>query len=203
MASPTAVCSEGLALTSTSNDRGKGHDGKWLRAAARQGCAMFEIREYLESDWRMIWPILQEVVRAGETYTFPPQSTEEEIRKAWVEVPAKTFVACDPQGKVLGTYFIKANQPGLGAHVCNCGYVVAPPAQGRGIAALMCEHSQAQALAMRFKAMQFNFVVSTNIRAIRLWERLGFSVVGRLPGAFNHQKVGYVDALVMFKQLVP
>jgi ribosomal protein S18 acetylase RimI-like enzyme len=151
----------------------------------------------------MIWPILQEIVRAGDTYTFSPRSTEEEIRKAWVEVPAKTFVACDPKGLILGSYFIKANQPGLGAHVCNCGYVVAPSAQGRGIASLMCEHSQAQARAMGFKAMQFNFVVSTNIRAIRLWERLGFSVAGRLPGAFNHRKLGYVDALVMFKRLAP
>ena len=162
---------------------------------------MFEIREYRESDWPMIWPILRETVRAGDTYTFSPQSTDDEIRKAWVEVAAKTYVACDSKGQVLGTYFIKANQPGLGAHVCNCGYVVAPMAQGRGVASLMCEHSQAQALAMGFKAMQFNFVVSTNVRAMRLWERLGFSVVGRLPGAFNHQKLGYVDALVMFKQL--
>jgi ribosomal protein S18 acetylase RimI-like enzyme len=164
---------------------------------------MFEIREYSESDWPMTWPILQEVVRAGDTYTFSPQSDEEDIRQVWVEAPAKTFVACDAQGLILGTYFIKANQPGLGAHVCNCGYVVAAAAQGRGIAALMCEHSQAQALAMGFKAMQFNFVVSTNVRAIALWERLGFAVVGRLPGAFNHQKFGYVDALVMFKQLAP
>jgi L-amino acid N-acyltransferase YncA len=162
---------------------------------------MFEIREYRESDWPMILPILRETVRAGDTYTFSPQSTDDEIRKAWIEVPAKTYVACDSEGLVLGTYFIKANQPGLGAHVCNCGYVVAPMAEGRGVASLMCEHSQAQALAMGFKAMQFNFVVSTNVRAIRLWERLGFSVVGRLPGAFNHQKLGYVDALVMFKQL--
>ena len=164
---------------------------------------MLEIREYRESDWPETWPILQEIVRAGDTYTFSPQSTEEEIRKAWVEAPAKTFIACDPEGRVLGTYFIKANQPGLGAHVCNCGYVVPPAVQGRGIASRMCEHSQAQALTMGFKAMQFNFVVSTNIRAIRLWERLGFSVVGRLPGAFNDQKLGYVDALVMFKQLAP
>jgi ribosomal protein S18 acetylase RimI-like enzyme len=164
---------------------------------------MFEIREYRESDWPKIWPILQETIRAGDAYTFLPQSTEKEIREAWVEVPAKTFVACDAEGRILGTYFIKANQPGLGAHVCNCGYVVAPTAQGRGIASLMCEHSQARALAMGFKAMQFNFVVATNTRAIRLWERLGFSVVGRLPGAFNHQRLGYVDALVMFKRLAP
>ena len=162
---------------------------------------MFEIREIRESDWPKIWPILQETIRAGDTYTFSPQSTETEIREAWVEVPAKTFVACDAEGRILGTYFIKANQPGLGAHVCNCGYVVAPTAQGRGIASLMCEHSQARALARGFKAMQFNFVVATNTRAIRLWERLGFSVVGRLPGAFNHQRLGYVDALVMFKRL--
>jgi ribosomal protein S18 acetylase RimI-like enzyme len=162
---------------------------------------MFEIRDYRESDWPSTWPILQETVRAGDTYTFSPESTEEEIRRVWVQVPGKTFVACDLEGRILGTYFIKANQPGLGAHVCNCGYVVAPTARGKGIASLMCEHSQAQALAMGFRAMQFNFVVSTNVRAIRLWERLGFSVVGRLPGAFNHQRLGYVDALVMFKQL--
>jgi ribosomal protein S18 acetylase RimI-like enzyme len=164
---------------------------------------MFEIREYRESDWPGTWPILQETVRAGDTYTFSPHSTEDEIRKAWIDVPAKTFVACDSQGRILGTYFIKANQPGLGAHVCNCGYVVAPAAQRRGVATLMCEHSQARALAMGFKAMQFNFVVSTNIGAIRLWERMGFSVVGRLPAAFNHQALGYVDALIMFKQLAP
>ena len=164
---------------------------------------MFEIRAYVKSDWPRIWPILQETIRAGDTYTFSPQSSEEDIRHAWVEVPARTFVAIEPQGRFLGTYFIKANQPGLGAHVCNCGYVVARTAQGGGVATLMCEHSQAQALAMGFKSMQFNFVVSTNTRAIRLWERLGFSVAGRLPGAFNHQALGYVDALIMFKQLAP
>jgi L-amino acid N-acyltransferase YncA len=164
---------------------------------------VFAIREYRESDWPEIWPILQETVRAGDTYTFSPQSSEEEIRQAWVEVPARTFVAVEPQGRILGTYFIKANQPGLGAHICNCGYVVARTAQSGGIATLMCEHSQAQALAMGFKSMQFNFVVATNTRAICLWERLGFSVVGRLPGAFNHQALGYVDALIMFKQLAP
>lgn len=164
---------------------------------------MFEIREYRDSDWPSTWPILEETVRAGDTYTYSPQSSQQEMRTAWVELPARTFVACDLEGRIVGSYFIKANQPGLGGHVCNCGYVVASSARGRGIASLMCEHSQAQALAMGFKAMQFNFVVSTNIRAIQLWERSGFSVVGRLPGAFNHQKLGYVDALIMFKQLAP
>jgi ribosomal protein S18 acetylase RimI-like enzyme len=102
---------------------------------------------------------------------------------------------------VLGTYFIKANQPGLGSHVSNCGYIVAPPAQGRGIASLMCQHSQAQAVELGFRAMQYNMVVSTNERAVRLWQHLGFSIVGRLPGAFNHQRLGFVDGIVMYKQL--
>lgn len=162
-----------------------------------------DIREYRESDWPGVLPILEETFRAGDTYAFSPQSTAEEIRKVWIEAPAATFVACEADGLIQGTYFIKANQPGLGSHVCNCGYVVAARAQGRGIAAQMCEHSQAQALAMGFRAMQFNLVVATNTRAIRLWERLGFSVAGRLPGAFNHQRLGFVDALVMFKQLEP
>jgi ribosomal protein S18 acetylase RimI-like enzyme len=170
-------------------------------AAHSPAGAGLEIRAYREADWPAILPILQETFRAGDTYAFSPQSTEVEIHRIWIEAPARTFVACEPDGRIQGTYFIKANQPGLGAHVCNCGYVVAAQAQGKGIAARMCEHSQAQALALGFRAMQFNFVVATNTRAIRLWERLGFSVVGRLPGAFNHQQLGYVDALVMFKQL--
>lgn len=163
---------------------------------------MVQIREYRASDWPDVWTMLRQTIQAGETYTFSPQSTEEEIRKAWIDTPARTCVACDSDGRILGTYFVKANQPGLGSHVCNCGYVVSPEAQGRGVAAAMCEHSQSEAIAMGFRAMQFNFVVATNTRAIALWERLGFSVVGRLPGVFNHQKLGYVDALVMFKQLV-
>lgn len=163
---------------------------------------MTQIRHYEESDWPSVWPLLHDIFAAGDTYTFSPQSSEEDIHRAWVEAPAATFVACSPDGQILGTYFLKANQPGLGAHVCNCGYVVAPQARGQGIASLMCEHSQVEAIAMGFRAMQFNFVVSTNERAVQLWQRLGFAIVGRLPGAFNHRDLGYVDALVMFKQLV-
>jgi ribosomal protein S18 acetylase RimI-like enzyme len=111
-------------------------------------------------------------------------------------------VACGSDGRVAGTYFIKPNQPGLGSHVCNCGYVVAPEAQGQGIAAALCEHSQREAVALNFRAMQFNLVVATNERAIRLWQKLGFSVAGTLPRAFHHQRLGFVDALVMYKELV-
>lgn len=160
-----------------------------------------EIRRFHESDWPSVWPLLRETFAAGDTYTFPPGSTEAEIHRAWVETPAATFVACDPTGELVGTYYLKPNQPGGGAHVCNCGYVVAARAQGRGVATAMCEHSQAEAIARGFRAMQFNFVVATNERAVRLWQALGFAVVGRLPGAFRHPRLGYVDALVMFKTL--
>ena len=100
------------------------------------------------------------------------------------------------------SYFIKPNQPGPGAHVCNCGYVVSPAAQGQGVASLMYEHSQQQAVAMGFRAMQFNLVVASNVRAVRLWQHLGFAIVSTLPGAFRHHPLGYVDAHVMFKTLV-
>jgi ribosomal protein S18 acetylase RimI-like enzyme len=102
---------------------------------------------------------------------------------------------------VLGTYYLKPNHPGPGAHVCNCGFVVAQEAQGQGVATAMCVHAQAEAVRMGFRAMQFNLVACTNTRAIRLWRRLGFAVVGTLPGAFHHQRLGFVDALVMYKHL--
>jgi len=162
---------------------------------------MTTIRGYEESDWPAIWPFLRTTFEAGDTYAFSPRSTEAEIHRAWVELPSATYVACDSDGRVVGTYFIKPNQPGLGSHVCNCGYVVAPEAQGRGIAAAMCEHSQREAVSLDFRAMQFNLVVATNERAIRLWKKLGFSVAGTLPRAFHHQRLGFVDALVMYKEL--
>jgi ribosomal protein S18 acetylase RimI-like enzyme len=163
---------------------------------------MLIIRPFISTDWLAVWPILQSTFAAGDTYTFSPQSTEVEIHKAWIELPAATFVACNEVGDIVGTYFIKPNQPGLGAHVCNCGYVVSKAAQDQGIAAQMCEHSQKLAVEMGFRAMQFNFVVATNTGAVRLWQKLGFEIVGTLPGVFQHQKLGFVDAFVMFKRLV-
>ena len=159
-----------------------------------------DIRPLRDDDWPGVWALLRATFAAGDTYTFPPDSTEADIRKAWVETPLATFVAREGE-TLLGTYFIKPNQPGLGSHVCNCGYVVAPRSRGRGVATALCEHSQQFARERGFRAMQFNFVVATNVRAVKLWERLGFAVVGRLPGAFQHQDLGYVDALVMYKSL--
>ncbi len=160
------------------------------------------IRRFVETDWLSVWPILHHTFLAGDTYAFAPDSTEAEIHKAWIELPAATFVACSSTGEIIGTYYIKPNQPGLGSHVCNCGYVVAPQAQGQGIASAMCKHSQAEAISMGFRAMQFNLVAAINERAVRLWQRLGYSAVGTLPGAFQHQRLGFVDALVMYKLLV-
>lgn len=159
------------------------------------------VRRYQDTDWPGVWPLLQATFAAGDTYAYSPQSTEAEIHTVWVELPTATYVALDTQARLLGTYFIKPNQPGLGAHVCNCGYVVAPAAQGQGVASAMCTHSQAEAVSLGFLAMQFNLVAATNERAVRLWQRLGFAVVGTLPKAFRHQRLGLVDALVMFKTL--
>ena len=113
---------------------------------------------------------------------------------------AKTFVI-EENNKILGTYYIKTNQSGPGDHVCNCGYMVSSAERGKGLATKMCEHSQKVALELGYKAMQFNFIASTNGGAVRLWGKLGFEVVGRLPKAFNHPSKGYVDAIVMFKWL--
>ena len=161
-----------------------------------------DIRPFSDSDWPAVWPLLRDTFAAGDSYSFAPDLPQAEAHRLWVEMPAATFVARDADGALLGTYFIKANQPGLGDHVANCGYVVAPQASGRGVATRMCEHSQHWAVTHGFRAMQFNFVVATNERAVRLWERLGFATVGRLPGAFRHRALGYVDALVMYKTLV-
>ena len=117
-----------------------------------------------------------------------------------MQLPRKTFVAED-EGELLGTYYIKTNQQGPGSHVCNCGYMVSSAARGRGIATAMCQHSQIVAIELGYQAMQFNFVASTNEGAVRLWRKLGFEIVGRLPGAFKHPSIGYVDALVMYKWL--
>ncbi|MBB6429790.1 GNAT family N-acetyltransferase [Algisphaera agarilytica] len=160
-----------------------------------------KVRGWSENDWPGMWRIIEPVVRGGETYAYSRDATELTMKRAWTELPEATFVAGDQAGALLGTYYLKANQQGPGAHVCNCGYIVGAEARGRGVATLMCEHSQAQAVAMGFRAMQFNLVVSTNAGAVRLWEKLGFEIVGRLPGAFDHPRVGEVDALVMFKRL--
>lgn len=159
------------------------------------------IRYYQVGDWPSIWSILHDAFSAGDSYAYAPDSTETEVHTVWIESPKATYVACSSDGRILGTYILKPNQPGLGSHVCNCGYVVASAARGKGVGAAMCEHSQVEARSLGFSSMQFNFVVSTNTGAVHLWQKLGFAIVGTLPRAFQHKVHGEVDAYVMFKHL--
>jgi ribosomal protein S18 acetylase RimI-like enzyme len=158
------------------------------------------IREATREDFDQIWPIFREIAVAGDTYGYSRNTTKEQALTIWMEAPRKTY-ALEEDGAILATYYLKTNQAGPGDHVCNCGYMVSSATRGRGLATAMCEHSQDVARALGYKAMQFNFVASTNEGAVRLWSRLGFATVGRLPKAFNHPSQGYVDALVMYKWL--
>jgi GNAT superfamily N-acetyltransferase len=161
---------------------------------------MTTIRVATTADASAIWSILRPVFRAGETYTILRDVDEADAIAYWCGRNHETFVAED-NANVLGTYYLRANQAGGGDHVANCGYMTSPQAQGRGIARLMLEHSLIRAKERGFRAMQYNFVVSTNERAIKTWEAYGFAKVGCLPLAFRHPTLGYVDAFVMYRQL--
>ncbi|SFV31020.1 Ribosomal protein S18 acetylase RimI [Devosia crocina] len=158
------------------------------------------IRPAGELDKPAILPIIAPVLSAGETYAVETDLTEAEMLGYWF-MPAHEVFVFEAEGEVLGTYYLMANQGGNGAHVSNCGYMVSATAQGRGVAAAMCEHSQTRARERGFRAMQFNHVVSTNTRAVALWQKLGFDIVGTLPKAFRHPLHGFVDSYVMFKSL--
>ncbi len=159
------------------------------------------IRPATPADADVIWQILEPVIRAGETYALDRDMSRDDALAYWLGRDRETFVAVDG-GAVVGTYYLRANQAGGGRHIANCGYMVSPHATGRGVARAMCEHSLAHAKSRGFRGMQFNFVVSSNTRAVAAWEAMGFAVVGRLPAAFLHPTLGFVDALVMFRSLV-
>ena len=161
---------------------------------------MLTVREARTDDSDAIWAILEPVIRAGETYTLARDMGRDEALAFWFAKGHEVFVAED-EGIVVGTYFLRANQSGGGSHVANCGYVTAVEATERGVARAICAHSLEYAKKLGFRAMQFNFVVSSNERAVRLWKSFGFEVVGRLPGAFLHPTLGYTDAYVMFREL--
>ena len=158
------------------------------------------IRPARADDGAAIWSVIEPTIAAGETNAIDRNSTEAEGLAYWFSPGNEVFVAED-NGTILGTYYLRPNQAGGGRHVCNGGYITSAEARGRGIARLMCEHSLNHARERGYRAIQFNFVVSTNERAVKLWQSLGFDIVGRLPGAFDHPSCGYVDALVMFRTL--
>lgn len=170
---------------------------------AMEGCyikPMRIVRGVNREDADAIWRILEPMVRAGETYPLPREMSKEEALGYWMGADHEVFVA-EEEREIIGTYFLKANQKGGGAHVANCGYATAVSAQGRGLARMMCDHSIERAKARAFRAMQFNFVVATNANAVHLWQSCGFEIVGRLPDAFLHPRLGPVDALVMYRAL--
>lgn len=158
------------------------------------------LRPMTPDDFERFWPTFQAVIQARETYALAPDMSLEQARRLWLELPLHSWVA-EQDGELLGAYYLKANAAGPGGHVGNCGYVVCEAARGRGVARLMCEHSQKQARQEGFLALQFNSVVASNEVAVALWHKLGFETVGRLPKAFRHARLGLVDCLVMYKWL--
>ena len=157
-----------------------------------------QIRCATSNDRPAIWAILEPVIRAGETYALDRNMSRDAALAYWFA--DETFVAED-EGAAVGTYYLRRNQAGGGGHVCNCGYMVSASASGRGVARAMCAHSLEHARSLGYRAMQFNFVVSTNERAVRLWQAMGFAIVGRLPGGFDHPHLGFVDALIMYRAM--
>jgi L-amino acid N-acyltransferase YncA len=158
------------------------------------------IRPATGADRDAIWAIIGPVIAAGETYALDRDMSREAALAYWIAPDRETFVA-EKDGRLVGTYYIRANQARGGRHVCNCAYITAQDASGKGVARQMHAHSLEIAGCHGFRAMQFNFVVSSNERAVRLWQSLGFEVVGRLPRAFESPSQGVVDALVMYRTL--
>jgi L-amino acid N-acyltransferase YncA len=159
-----------------------------------------KIRLAISDDWPMIWKIFRSVVQRGDTYAFSPDLDEQSGLKSWYSAGAKVFVA-EANGTVVGTFFIKPNQPGLGSHVANAGFMVDPEAHRGGIGRTMAEYALVWAKEQGYHAMQFNFVVSTNLGAVALWKKLGFITIGTVPKGFRHVQQGYVDVYIMHREL--
>jgi len=158
------------------------------------------IRAATEADHDAIWEILEPVIREGATYPLDPGLSREGGFAYWF-APDKQVLVGELEGRVVGTYYLRANSTGLADHVANAGFITHPEARGRGIAMAMARDSFDRAKAAGFRAMQFNLVIATNEQALHLWQKIGLHVVGRLPEAFRHKRLGYVDALVMYKML--
>lgn len=158
------------------------------------------IREAAETDKPAVWQIIKAVIAGGDTYVFGPVTPEGEMLTYWFSPDKHNYVA-EENGEILGTYWIKANQPGLGSHVGNGAYMVSPAAKGKGIGRKMAEHSIEEARRLGFHSIQFNFVVKSNEVAVNLWKSVGFEVIGEIPDAFNHKQNGLTNALIMYRKL--
>jgi len=159
-----------------------------------------EIRNANAEDCDQIWEIIKEVISKGDTYVFDPYSSKETMLNYWYGPDRHTYVAIDEE-KIVGTFMIRDNQPGLGAHVANGSYMVSQAASGKGIGKKMGEFSLAEARRLGYKAMQFNIVIKSNVRAVHLWQNLGFKIIGEIPDAFNHKQNGLTNAYIMYRKL--
>jgi L-amino acid N-acyltransferase YncA len=162
--------------------------------------AGFNIRAATEKDRDAIWEIFRATVAPGDVFVYDPNTPRDEAEAYWFAKGTRTFAA-EQNGKVVASYILRSNRPGLGDHVANAGFMVDPVARGSGIGRAMGEHALTEARRLGYRAMQFNFVISTNEWAVHLWQQLGFKIIGTLPGAFRHPRKGFVDAYVMFRLL--
>ena len=161
---------------------------------------MLTIRSATDSDLDAIWEIFREVIAAGETYPLHINTSRDDALAYWFQRDAHVYVA-ENDGKIVGSYTLHANQSGGGGHVANAGFIVAASGRGQGIGRAMGEHCLKEARRLGFRVIQFNFVISTNESAVKLWQDLGMKIVGTLPGAFHHPSRGYVDVHVMYQTL--
>lgn len=158
------------------------------------------IRKAIPKDESILWEIIQPIIRAGGTYVFAQESSKEKMIGYWINPDKYTYIA-EWEGVIVGTFYIKANQPDLGDHICNAGFMVSKDYSRKGFGRALGEFALKEAKVLGFKAMQFNFVVETNSRAVRLWKNLGFEVIGKIPEAYRHPELGLVSALIMYRKL--
>ena len=161
---------------------------------------MLHIRQSTAADANGIWAILQPIIAKGDAYVFSPDMSKQDMLNYWLSTDKHTYTALlDDQ--IVGTFFMKDNQMGLGSHIANAGYATLPTVYGKGIGREMCLFSMVEARRLGYRAMQFNIVVKTNERAVRLWQSIGFQIIGEIPEAFQHQTLGFVNAFVMYQKL--
>jgi L-amino acid N-acyltransferase YncA len=158
------------------------------------------IRLATSTDHEAVWHIISNVISTGDTYVFAPDSSKEKMLNYWFSVDKKTYIA-EENREILGTFYLKENQMDLGSHIVNAGYMVSENARGKGIGKAMAEFSIMEAKRLGFRGMQFNLVVKTNEKAVRLWLKMGFSIIGEIPEAYKHSEFGYVNAYIMYQKL--
>jgi ribosomal protein S18 acetylase RimI-like enzyme len=161
---------------------------------------MIEIKKATNQDQNAIWAIIRQVIAGGDTYAFSPDSSQEKMLDYWCGADKHTYVATI-NDQVVGTFILKNNQPDLGAHVANASYMTDPAARGQGVGKAMGLFSLDEARRLGYRAMQFNLVVATNTQAVELWQKIGFTIIGEIPEAFQHREKGLVNALIMHQKL--